>query len=247
MNSSWTLWHLKMREKSHLNIKYSDETHAMNSTYLPDNQNEFHLIFLRISDHSSVSCLFSANLFSKWKYSESESIFKVKIFWSFLFDRFWGSVRLLVRCDWGAGDSQDKRRQRFKTNLSLIPKFSHFRRRHTWINICLIPKLSHIRRRQRWRIVISDKSITSQLSQIIPQLSHNDILVEDFLSRRLRWRILLSFMFRWREAMTQMILRSLKMLRAWQRWLDCSLALFDILIWNIDCRYIDTFEKYRYR
>ena len=25
------------------------------------------------------------------------------------------------------------------------------------------------------------------------------------------------------------------------------LALFDISIWHIDCRYIDTFEKYRYR
>ena len=26
-----------------------------------------------------------------------------------------------------------------------------------------------------------------------------------------------------------------------------TLALFDISIWHIDCRYIDTFEKYRYR
>ena len=26
-----------------------------------------------------------------------------------------------------------------------------------------------------------------------------------------------------------------------------ALALFDISIWHIDCRYIDTFEKYRYR
>ena len=29
--------------------------------------------------------------------------------------------------------------------------------------------------------------------------------------------------------------------------LDWSVALFDISIWHIDCRYIDTFEKYRYR
>ena len=27
----------------------------------------------------------------------------------------------------------------------------------------------------------------------------------------------------------------------------CQEALFDISIWHIDCRYIDTFEKYRYR
>ena len=27
----------------------------------------------------------------------------------------------------------------------------------------------------------------------------------------------------------------------------CPIALFDISIWHIDCRYIDTFEKYRYQ
>ena len=27
----------------------------------------------------------------------------------------------------------------------------------------------------------------------------------------------------------------------------CELVVFDISIWNIDCRYIDTIEKYRYR
>ena len=40
-----------------------------------------------------------------------------------------------------------------------------------------------------------------------------------------------------------------------RNWRDCDtaaflvafLALFDISIWHIDCRYIDTFEKYRYR
>ena len=32
-----------------------------------------------------------------------------------------------------------------------------------------------------------------------------------------------------------------------QLWCVVDLALFDISIWHIDCRYIDTFEKYRYR
>ena len=38
--------------------------------------------------------------------------FKVKAFQLSLSARFWGSARLRVRCDWGAGGSQDRRRQR---------------------------------------------------------------------------------------------------------------------------------------
>ena len=33
----------------------------------------------------------------------------------------------------------------------------------------------------------------------------------------------------------------------WMSNLVMLVALFDISIWHIDCRYIDTFEKYRYR
>ena len=86
-SSKWILWQLKMREKSHLKLKYSDETHPMNSKSLPDNQNLFLLSWVRslypcsseITDFQTILTFCPTDFADlwKWKYSNLRQILRI--------------------------------------------------------------------------------------------------------------------------------------------------------------------------